>query len=195
MTVPDETVVIRPGRRGWLRVGVAIFIVGVFLSPLWLLIWGASHYQRTPNQVIFLVVIGVLFSAAALTLFGFALLRGWAVLNLGSEGIRVGRLFRKSREFGWSEVVEVRLYRHPRYRRAFSVRIRMADGAKVWLSEAWFPELRAIAEEVARRASIDIFDWHRLHPPGHCQACGYSLRGISSDKCPECGACTENSRR
>ncbi len=26
-----------------------------------------------------------------------------------------------------------------------------------------------------------------VHPPGHCQRCGYSLHGLESSKCPECG--------
>ncbi len=28
----------------------------------------------------------------------------------------------------------------------------------------------------------------RRFPPGHCQSCGYSLRGLTGDTCPECGA-------
>lgn len=27
---------------------------------------------------------------------------------------------------------------------------------------------------------------------GYCQACGYNLRGLSSDRCPECGVTVEN---
>ena len=29
----------------------------------------------------------------------------------------------------------------------------------------------------------------RKHPPGHCQQCGYDLKGNVSGTCPECGVC------
>ena len=33
-----------------------------------------------------------------------------------------------------------------------------------------------------------LFWRDRRHPPGHCQACGYNLKGNVSGMCPECGS-------
>jgi len=32
-----------------------------------------------------------------------------------------------------------------------------------------------------------LFWRDRRHPPGHCQRCGYNLKGNESGVCPECG--------
>ncbi len=31
-----------------------------------------------------------------------------------------------------------------------------------------------------------LFWRDRRHPPGHCQRCGYNLRGLTVPRCPEC---------
>ncbi len=35
----------------------------------------------------------------------------------------------------------------------------------------------------------------RKIPPGHCQACGYDLRTLTSGRCPECGLAVEQVSR
>ena len=48
----------------------------------------------------------------------------------------------------------------------------------------------------ARRCLACGKAFHCEHPePGHCSQCGYDLRGIASDRCPECGAHVASSDR
>lgn len=35
---------------------------------------------------------------------------------------------------------------------------------------------------------IDLIIGDPVSQPGHCPSCGYDLRGIKSQACPECGA-------
>ncbi len=35
----------------------------------------------------------------------------------------------------------------------------------------------------------------KRYPEGHCRRCGYDLRGLSGEKCPECGAAAIESKR
>jgi hypothetical protein len=37
-------------------------------------------------------------------------------------------------------------------------------------------------------ATLRYRSYQRRRPPGHCQACGYSLAGVAAGNCPECGA-------
>ena len=45
----------------------------------------------------------------------------------------------------------------------------------------WIPLLIVVA------ATILAFKHDRQIKPGHCQTCGYDLRGTNNEKCPECG--------
>ncbi len=42
--------------------------------------------------------------------------------------------------------------------------------------------LPAVLLLIARR-----WYWGKRYPPGHCRSCGYNLRGLDSERCPECG--------
>lgn len=47
-----------------------------------------------------------------------------------------------------------------------------------WEPEKWQPLQQHLDEAIKR---------HRCTLPGHCRKCGYTLRGISEPRCPECG--------
>lgn len=46
----------------------------------------------------------------------------------------------------------------------------------------WIPLL------IVAAATILAFKYDRQFKPGHCQICGYDLRGAEHKKCPECGS-------
>ena len=52
------------------------------------------------------------------------------------------------------------------------------------LSPGWGVILSGVAVLVLAAISKSKF---KIHPSGHCQSCGYSLAGLESNKCPECG--------
>ena len=52
------------------------------------------------------------------------------------------------------------------------------------LSPGWGVILTGVAVLVLAAISKSKF---KVHPSGHCQSCGYSLAGLESNKCPECG--------
>ena len=50
--------------------------------------------------------------------------------------------------------------------------------------------LAAVPSVLLGGASIAGFRqlWRHRHPPGHCQRCGYDMRGLTpGSACPECG--------
>ncbi len=65
-----------------------------------------------------------------------------------------------------------------------------------WLSPVWWHSGQAIRGPEVSLIYPAAFGliwsgliWHRRprFPAGHCVACGYSLDGLTSDVCPECG--------
>ena len=88
----------------------------------------------------------------------------------------------------------------PLYSKGWSTRHAMI---RVFVAREWWPDVRVSQITGSGFASVQVPLWlpgvvcglvawwgwrvRPRHGPGHCQECGYDLRGAATSVCPECG--------
>lgn len=135
----------------------------LFPGMLWLLIGLAIKNQQTRGQVTLLVLIGVVLGSILCIPLAICLTRIWFRLVLQPDGVQIRSLRHGAKFFPWSDVRWIRLTPHPSG--CLCAGIGLPGRRGLWVHEAWLPDVKKLAEEVASRAGIALEISSKRHHP------------------------------